>query len=81
MTEQFGTIVATITAGRLVPLELRERHDWGTSTLDLLDKAAGGDPDPTLLREGVEVAYYEARSEAMDSDETVAVLEEISEAL
>lgn len=76
VTEGQGTIVATTEDGRQVPLELTEDHSWGMTTLDVLDRAAGGE-SVTLLHEGIEISVLGRHPGELHGEEIRAVFDEI----
>lgn len=76
VTEGRGTIVATTGDGRVVPLELRESHEWDMTTLDTV-ASLGGDESWTLMHEGVEIAVSTAYSDSVHPEETQAVFDEL----
>lgn len=76
VTEGRGTIVAATADGRGVPLELRERQAWETTTLDTVATLAG-DESSTLMHEGVAIAVSPAYPDSVHPGETRAVLDDL----
>lgn len=77
VTEKHGRILATTGAGRLVPLELQEQHEWDMSVLDRMGAVAGGSERYRLEHDGVEISVGRTEGGRIDREEFDAVLDAI----
>lgn len=77
VTEKHGRILATTSAGRLVPLELQEQHEWDMSVLDRMGAVAGGSERYRLEHDGVEISVGRTEGGRIDREELDAVLDAI----